>query len=303
MRGLRFIARAACAMPHPDKVSRGGEDGFYIAADGKSLGVADGVGGWADQGVNPAFFTWCFMKRCLAHASADAAQRMPLGEVMQKAWSETVAAGYKGSCTTAVASFESDGSSSDEAPLDVMLVGDCGAIVVRGETVVLRTKERQYKFNFPHQIGHDGRSAPKDLAGSESVKVRADDVVILGSDGVFDNVFDAELVGLVKASNKAAAGKAIIDCQALADSVAKLASDHGADSRYKSPFSVAAQKAGYRYIGGKQDDVCVVVGVVGAADEAAVAAGQPAYKDVESYFKWAGKPCAAMPPPRPAGRL
>lgn len=33
-------------IPHPQKVAKGGEDSFYIAASGRSFGVADGVGGW-----------------------------------------------------------------------------------------------------------------------------------------------------------------------------------------------------------------------------------------------------------------
>jgi len=32
-------------IPHPDKVDKGGEDSFFISADGLAIGVADGVGG------------------------------------------------------------------------------------------------------------------------------------------------------------------------------------------------------------------------------------------------------------------
>merc|ERR1711957_613521 len=41
--------------PHDDKVDKGGEDGF--AASKTLLVVADGVGGWADQGVDPGLFS------------------------------------------------------------------------------------------------------------------------------------------------------------------------------------------------------------------------------------------------------
>ena len=37
------------------QVSYGGEDAFFISnAGGGALGVADGVGGWQDSGINPA---------------------------------------------------------------------------------------------------------------------------------------------------------------------------------------------------------------------------------------------------------
>jgi protein phosphatase PTC7 len=276
-----------------------------MSRDARVIGVADGVGGWADAGVNPAFFTWHFLKRCLHYTTSTDIPRMALPDVLQAAWGETVKAGLMGSCTTAIVSFESEPTGASTEPLTVMLVGDCGVIVIRDESVVLRTKERQYKFNFPHQIGSDGSSSPQKLAATETVHVQANDVVILGTDGVFDNVFDSELVELTAEARKAAAGKQV-DCQKLADSIAQLAATHGADGRYRSPFSVAAVKAGYRYLGGKMDDVCVAVGVVGEAEVAGPGASvgkAPSYSDVEGYFKWAGKPCAAMPPLRGAGKL
>ena len=49
--GLVFEA-GALVLPHPDKVEKGGEDGFFIAASGRALGIADGVGGWAEAGID-----------------------------------------------------------------------------------------------------------------------------------------------------------------------------------------------------------------------------------------------------------
>ena len=49
-------------IPHPDKVEKGGEDAVftssrYAALTRSLLAVADGVGGWADSGVDPAFYS------------------------------------------------------------------------------------------------------------------------------------------------------------------------------------------------------------------------------------------------------
>merc|ERR1712216_965358 len=41
--GLRLVA-GACQIPHPNKADFGGEDSYFISADGSALGVADGVG-------------------------------------------------------------------------------------------------------------------------------------------------------------------------------------------------------------------------------------------------------------------
>lgn len=39
-------------LPHPEKMDKGGEDAFFIADNAQAVGVADGVGGWADIGVD-----------------------------------------------------------------------------------------------------------------------------------------------------------------------------------------------------------------------------------------------------------
>ena len=42
-------------IPHPDKAYRGGEDAFYAGQD--LLVVADGVGGWNYEGVDPSLYS------------------------------------------------------------------------------------------------------------------------------------------------------------------------------------------------------------------------------------------------------
>ena len=42
-------------VPHPEKAYKGGEDAAAVQSD--LLVVADGVGGWAEQGVDPALFS------------------------------------------------------------------------------------------------------------------------------------------------------------------------------------------------------------------------------------------------------
>ena len=42
-------------IPHPDKVEKGGEDAFYASKN--LIAVADGVGGWNNQGVDPSKYS------------------------------------------------------------------------------------------------------------------------------------------------------------------------------------------------------------------------------------------------------
>ncbi len=51
---MRLVA-GAHMIPHVDKVDKGGEDAYFISRVGLGgVGVADGVSGWADEGIDPA---------------------------------------------------------------------------------------------------------------------------------------------------------------------------------------------------------------------------------------------------------
>ena len=50
-----FCRYAASNIPHDEKLDKGGEDAWV--ASNNLLVVADGVGGWADQGVDPGLFS------------------------------------------------------------------------------------------------------------------------------------------------------------------------------------------------------------------------------------------------------
>ena len=52
------------AIPSPNKPGQTGEDAFFVGADNKSIGVADGVGGWADIGVDSGKYSRDFMAMC-----------------------------------------------------------------------------------------------------------------------------------------------------------------------------------------------------------------------------------------------
>lgn len=42
-------------LPHPEKAYKGGEDALYASPN--VLLIADGVGGWAESGVDPALYS------------------------------------------------------------------------------------------------------------------------------------------------------------------------------------------------------------------------------------------------------
>jgi len=98
---LKLIS-GSCYLPHPDKEETGGEDAHFICSEEQAIGVADGVGGWADLGVNAGYYS-----RELMSKSVEAIQEEPKGSidparVLEKAHSSTKARGSSTACIIAL---------------------------------------------------------------------------------------------------------------------------------------------------------------------------------------------------------
>lgn len=96
-RALKLLS-GSCYLPHPDKEATGGEDAHFICADEQAVGVADGVGGWADVGVNAGEYS-----RQLMSYSVKAIEDEPKGlidpaQVLEKAYNRTNAMGSSTAC-------------------------------------------------------------------------------------------------------------------------------------------------------------------------------------------------------------
>ena len=88
-------------MPHPDKEETGGEDAHFIW-DEQAIGVADGVGGWANHGVDAGQYS-----RALMSHSVDAIEEESKGSidplrVLEKAYTRTKAEGSSTACIIAL---------------------------------------------------------------------------------------------------------------------------------------------------------------------------------------------------------
>lgn len=111
------------------------------------------------------------------------------------------------------------------------------------------------------------REDPPEEAELTEVQVRPGDVIISGSDGLFDNVFLDAMWSTVEGYRRAHQSAAV-----AAESLANIALRNSLDSNFRSPFRLAAAKAGVpffdgRLSGGKQDDITVVVSFVVTPEE------------------------------------
>jgi hypothetical protein len=80
-----------------------------------------------------------------------------------------------------------------DAVIKIANLGDCMAMLVRGQDIVWRSEEMWWSFNTPVQLGPVSPSRPRDAQLFE-LPVQADDILILASDGLSDNLWDEEVL-------------------------------------------------------------------------------------------------------------
>lgn len=152
----------------------------------------------------------------------------------------------------------SDATSLPCARAQAFNVGDSGFRLLRPSqlgsqlTVEKRSREQQHYFNCPYQLGTRSRDTPAD-GDAYTASVRAGDLVVLMTDGVSDNLSDAEICEALR--SPLASGQ---EAAALAQTLASLASTASQQLHRETPFGVSARKQGFSFPGGKPDDVTVL---------------------------------------------
>lgn len=262
-----------------------GEDSYFLRSD--SLGVADGVGGWSGKpGANPGLFSSKLMHYCSTEVSRyedmDDVRFLSYHaidpvEILQHAFERSIheskLEGLLGSTTALIAILRDD-------ELRIANLGDCCCSVIRGNDFIFRSEEQQHSFNYPVQIGTNSKSTPVKDAQRYNIKVQKDDIVILGSDGLADNLFDEdileEVLKFTTISNEDHDGTSSGDGgavnktrpfftpQMISESLCLKARTVVEDQQaVTSPFSQRANEEGIHYVGGKNDDISVLVAIVG----------------------------------------
>lgn len=265
-----YLVSAVCGFSKERKIQRlikgqFGDDAWFTAryTSADVLGVADGVGGWRAYGIDPGEFSTHLMKTC--------ERLIKLGRFTPTNPSELLARSYYellhhkksilGSSTACVVVLN-----RDDCTLYTANIGDSGYMVVRRGEVVRRSAEQQHYFNTPFQLslpppGHqqDVLSDQPDSAMRDSFPVEDGDVILLATDGVFDNLPQNLLVNeLVKVQGERCASR----LQMVANSIAWMARNLSFDETFVSPFAESAFANGINTIGGKPDDITVILATV-----------------------------------------
>lgn len=192
-----------------------GQDAFFISRVGESsdvaLGVADGVGGWIDSGVDPADFAHGFCDY-MAHAAYT---YQPEKDVPPYTARSLIQRGYEDICrdesvpaggsTACVAIAKGDGT------LEVANLGDSGFVQLRLNAIHNYSEPQTHAFNTPYQLsivpekvlkqaaafgGTQLCDFPKDANVSQH-SLRHGDVLVFASDGVWDNLSSQDILRIV----------------------------------------------------------------------------------------------------------
>lgn len=248
-RSLKLVS-GSCYLPHPEKEEKGGEDAHFICSDKRAIGVADGVGGWVDLGVDAGIYARELMYNSLIAVQDEPTSSSDPARVLEKAHANTKA---KGSSTACIITLTDQG-------LSAINLGDSGFMVVRDGCTLFRSPAQQHNFNFTYQLQNGGNGDSPSSGQVFSVHVAPGDVIVAGTDGLFDNLYNNDITAVVVHAVRAGLGP-----QVMAQKIAALARQRAQEKDRQTPFSAAAQEAGIRYYGGKLDDITVVVSYITAS--------------------------------------
>ncbi|XP_047991144.1 protein phosphatase PTC7 homolog [Leguminivora glycinivorella] len=243
-----------------------GDDAWFSSQfhNADVIGVADGVGGWRAYGIDPGEFSSYLMKTCERLVQMGHFKLSEPADLLAKSYYELLE--HKkpilGSSTACVMILD-----RTESVMRAANIGDSGYMVVRGGRVVHRSHEQQHYFNTPYQLslpppGHDRNvlSDSPESADTSEFPVECGDVILVATDGVFDNVPEPVLLAEMRRAKTLAGDSPRL--QAVANSIAWMARNLSFDGCYMSPFAKSARQNGIDAIGGKPDDITVLLAIV-----------------------------------------
>ncbi|KAJ5664735.1 hypothetical protein N7462_011548 [Penicillium macrosclerotiorum] len=200
-----------------------GEDAFFVSrigsqnshrsgapdAEAVAFAVADGVGGWAESRVDPADFSHglCGYMAQSALAWDAAADKLRPKQLLQEGYDHIVAdpTVKAGGSTASVGIALPDGS------VELANLGDSGSVLLRLAAVHHYSVPQTHGFNTPYQLsiipprmraqasvfgGAFLEDFPRDAAVT-NVQMQHGDVLILATDGVFDNLNNQDILKVV----------------------------------------------------------------------------------------------------------
>lgn len=285
-----------------------GQDAFFVSRVGNTsdiaLGIADGVGGWGEMGVDPADFAHGICEN-LAHAASTYDPETwgpkfdPQG-LLQRGYDDlcrddSVTAGSSTACVVVA---------RENGLMEIANLGDSGFLHLSMGAIHSYSNPQTHDFNTPYQLSIIPKcvrmkgltygapyiqDSPTNAEVSQS-HLRNGDVLVLGSDGIWDNLSGSDTLNIVTAIMlKAKAweqtpdgikvGRSLINLlgsrgvfrhitsntlqSSLAVNITAEAKAASMNEKRNGPFAIQAKEYFPEggWTGGKVDDICVIVAV------------------------------------------
>ena len=222
-----------------------GEDAFFVKRnlDKMFLGVLDGVNGVKTSGIDPAEFPFEFCKTLSYSLDETSDVKADIYNTFDKLTDRKVF----GSSTVNISTLD-----KNTGEFKNYNIGDSCFMILRkiegSYTVFYKSKAEQYSFNFPHQLSN--LRDYKVPVTEYSCSLKDGDVIVMASDGLWDNLFDTEIIEKIKCENYE---KVFMD--ELNDLFTNID-----DYRRNGPFRLNAWENNVKYnTHSKQDDYTVIV--------------------------------------------
>ncbi|KAK6149103.1 hypothetical protein DH2020_016628 [Rehmannia glutinosa] len=220
---LKMIA-ASIYIPKDNPKRPRGDDAHFISAEEQTIGVADGIGGWIKSGIDGGEYA-----RQLMFNSTN--KRNAANTILHRLHHHT---------------FRRQ-------------VIRCER---RGQWISSHQKRRRFipipkqqrTFNCPYQLGttKDNPSVAEEI----EVEVEAGDIVVVGTDGLFDNMHASEILEIVRRGTTEGRKDSLME---QCCNMANLALYNSFDRYTDTPYSIASRMAGKYHKGGKVDDITVII--------------------------------------------
>ncbi|KAI9120953.1 hypothetical protein K1719_007986 [Acacia pycnantha] len=243
-------------LPKPNRKKPQGEDCYFTLSNRNTAGVADGVGSWSKKGIDAGQYALELMQHAML-----ATLRQPKGSVnprtvLNEAFQRTKSEGSSTACIATLKQNLGEHPNEEYYSLHAVNVGDSGFMLFRNLKFVFQSPTQQHMFNMPYQLGNSEKSDTPKKAEEFTVEVAVGDIVVFGTDGVFDNLFPGEIQRFIEQN---CGGDDKMTVEGLSRLIAKGAARKAYDKYSKTPFEEVSYKAGKKFRGGKKDDISVVV--------------------------------------------
>jgi len=233
-----------------------GEDACFIARHQTThvAGVADGVGGWRKYGIDPSEFSSRLMKHCADIVKSGDFEPTRPDLIIGKAFTALAEAPRPvGSSTACVVVVHQN-------TLYTANLGDSGFLIYRKGKILHKSQEQTHYFNAPFQLTLLPESIETngfitdtpENSDMHKIELESGDVVLLATDGLWDNVPEKIIVDVLKNIEPQ-------NIQMICNTIALIARRLSHDEQHKSPFAVKAGEYGITATGGKPDDITLVL--------------------------------------------